>query len=225
MRKNRIFILFAVVLVLTLVSTSLVAGTYAKYTKEVTGTDTARVAKFAFNLKDGATKLADQTTDTSLDPISINLFDTVDEGLYSNGLNGTFIAPGTTGSLELSVDNLSEVDIAVAFDLTETNDDSIPIYYTIGAGTQRYSAVLSGSYGAESYKPLTDLATDVNTLAGTVEASDGSVAESLAGITLNWTYAFDSAGTGQTDADDTALGIAGTATVKLDVACTVTQVN
>lgn len=221
MKRNRLYWLFSLVLVLTLVSFTLVSGTYAKYTKQVTATDTARVAKFAFDLSDGTNTLDEATAA----PVSIDLFKTTDAGLYDNGTNGTFIAPGTTGSVVLSLDNLSEVDITVAFALTETNAGSIPIYYTIGEGTQRYSAILSGSYGAESYQTLAQMATAVNALAGTVQASDGTTAVSLADITLNWTWAFETAGTGQTDTLDTALGVGGTATVKLDIACTVTQVN
>lgn len=225
MKRNRIFWLFAVVLVLTMVSTSLVSGTFAKYTKQVSATDTARVAKFAFDLSDGTNTLDEATAA----PVSIDLFDTVDAGLYDDGTDGTFIAPGTTGSVVLSLDNLSEVDITVAFALTETNAGNIPIYYTIGAGTQRYSAVLSGDYVVSvdtlTYQTLAQMQTALNALAGTVQASDGTTAVSLADITLNWTWAFETAGTGQSDTLDTALGVAGTATVKLDIACTVTQVD
>jgi len=214
-------------IVLTLISSSLVSGTYAKYVKSVTGADTARVAKFAFALKEGASELATQATDSEA---TFSIFDYTDTGVYNDGVNGTskFIAPGTTGSFELLVQNLSEVDVAVTMSASETNASSIPVYYTIGAEPQRYSNILTGTYtgdGGGTYKTLADLGTDLGTAAGTLQATDNSTATEKT-VKINWTWAFTAdAQAGQSDEADTSLGITGTATVKLSVQVTMTQAD
>jgi len=223
LRKDTLVKLAGLAIVLTLISSTLVSGTYAKYTKAVTGSDTTRVAKFAFNLNDGTNTITESQVGTGI----FDIFSYTDAGVHSSGEDGTFIAPGTTGSFALEVENLSEVDITASLALTETNTNNIPIYYTIGAATQRYSAKLTGAYTGDSggnYKNLSQLATDISTGIGTLQATDGATS-TKGTVTLNWAWAFNQDGTGQTDADDTTLGIGGTATVQLDVAVTVTQVD
>jgi len=213
----------ALLFVLTLTTSSLVAGTYAKYTQVVTGAGEARVAKFAFNLKDGTGTF----TQSQVGEATFNIFSYTDTGVYNDGVNvEKFIAPGTTGTFTLTIENLSEVDVTAAFALTETNAGNIPIYYTVGAEPQRYSAVLTGTYDTDkTYGNLAALKTAMETaVAGTLEATDG-VTPTTASVTLKWTWAFETAGTGQSDSLDTALGLAGTATVKLTIATTVTQVD
>lgn len=213
-------------IVLTLISGSLVSGTYAKYVKAVTGADTARVAKFAFTLKEGASELATQAT---VGEATFSIFDYTDSGVYSNGLNGTkFIAPGTAGSFALLVQNLSEVDVAVTMAVAETNASSIPVYYTIGETAQRYSAKLTGAYtggGGGTYKTLAELGTALGTEAGTLQATDASTATEKT-VTINWAWAFTAdAEAGQSDETDTSLGVTGTATVKFAVTVTMTQAD
>jgi len=228
MKKRWTLRLSGIVLVLTLVTTSLVAGTYAKYVKEVTGSDQVRVAKFAFNLTDGANTL-DQT-DTS--EATFDIFNmAADTGVYNNGVNGDqFIAPGTSGTFSISVENLSEVDVSATFVLSETNANSVPVYYTYNGGTQRYSSVLTGSYTdsgapAGTYQDLAALSTAMAAVGATIEATDGTTA-TTADYDLDWHWAFETAGTQQTNVSDTALGVSAVPpTVKLQVACTVTQLD
>ena len=95
MKKNKMARLAAVMLALTLVSTALMSGTIAKYTAGVTGSDTARVAKFAFNIKDDGPSIGDETSTTG----TYDIFTYTDTGVYNNGVNSDkFIAPGTTGT-------------------------------------------------------------------------------------------------------------------------------
>ncbi len=229
MKKNLPIKLATLAIMLTFITGSLVSGTFAKYTTAVTGAQQVRVAKFAFNLKDGTGTF----TQSQSEEASFDIFSYTDSGVYANGVNGgaKFIAPGTSGDLQLQVENLSEVDVAVSFALTEANASSIPIYYTIGAAPQRYSSVLTGAYGAGAeagtYQGIVALATDMATAAGSLEANDGTDANKTtfaAPLKLNWVWAFESAGDGQTDAGDTALGTAASPpTVKLSVVTTVTQ--
>ncbi|MDD4565910.1 MAG: hypothetical protein PHE79_10620, partial [Eubacteriales bacterium] len=64
MKKNWIARIGFLALVLTLVTASLVSGTFAKYTTAVSGKDTVRVAKFDVAVGDGATTF---TTGTAID--------------------------------------------------------------------------------------------------------------------------------------------------------------
>lgn len=235
MRKDVLVRLAGLAIMLTLISSALVSGTYAKYTQAVTGSDTARVAKFAFNLTSGTTT----ATQSQVGEASFDIFSTTDGGLYNSGAGASFIAPGTTGTLELDVNNLSEVKVSVAFALAETftnmpdGVEKIPLYYTIEGDPQRYSDTLVGVYDDPdtSYKTLAELG---SALATSLPASNGTVAESRR-FTLNWTWPFAAqAGvTGQSDLDDTALGIAvatagslaAAPSVKLAVTVTVSQID
>lgn len=222
MKKNLPAKLLVLAVMATLITTTLVSGTFAKYVKEVTGSDTVRVAKFAFDLKKGATKFADQSATATQ---TIDVFSTTDTGLYNSGVGDDgkkIIAPGTTGSFELKVDNLSEVAVAVSFALAETNTNKIPVYYTIGSDTQRYSAALTDTYTGGTYKDIDALASALSGF--NLAASSGTLAESDS-TKLNWTWAFETAGTGQTDSIDTALGVTGTAEILLGITTTVTQLD
>lgn len=236
MKKNIAARLGVLALVLTLVTSSLVSGTYSKYTSQVTGNDTARVAKFAFNVKDG-TAADTLSTATQTHVFNIFSYSATDSGVYTSavGLDGKkLVAPGTTGKLALEVDNQSEVAVTAAFTLTEANTSKIPIYYTYSGGTaptQRYSDALvtktytpGGSGDTGIYKPLSDLA---SAMAASLPATDGTAANQTSKTyTLNWVWSFDQATTSatQSDSDDTTLGTMATLpTVNLSVATTVTQ--
>jgi len=227
MKKNLAARLGVLALVLTLVTSSLVSGTYSKYVTTTTGTDSARVAKFLFNLTPSNGATLTQATTTGI----YDVFHYTDSGVYNNGLNGAakFIAPGTTGAFTLTVNNLSEVKVIPTFAIT--NVTTIPVYYTYPAGTvptQRYSSVLTGAYTgtpAGTYQDLTALTTAMNTGVTALAASDGATATTKAFV-LNWCWDFTpNAAGGQTDTIDTTLGIAGTATDALSIGVTVTQVD
>jgi hypothetical protein len=79
--KNKFMRIAAVMLMLCLVTTCAISGTFAKYTTEAAGTDTARVAYWGFNDVNANLELGD-------------LFKTA----YDQNVNGNadVIAPGTT---------------------------------------------------------------------------------------------------------------------------------
>lgn len=234
MRKDVLVRLAGLAIMLTLISSALVSGTYAKYAQAVTGSDTARVAKFAFNLTSGTTT----ATQSQVGEASFDIFSTTDTGLYNSGAGASFIAPGTTGTLELDVGNLSEVKVSVAFALAETFTNmpdgvaKIPLYYTIDGDDQRYSDTLAGVYDDSTNKSYKTLAELGSALAASLPASDGTVPQSKK-VTLNWTWPFAAQAdvNGQSDPDDTALGIAvaespaAAPSVKLAVTVTVSQID
>lgn len=91
-KSNFVARLSVLTIALTLVTTSLIGGTLAKYTTEVTGTGSAEVAKWSFkaNEKSGGS-----------DKFTVNLADTVDKN--PNVTSGK-IAPGSKGSFDIKID-------------------------------------------------------------------------------------------------------------------------
>lgn len=129
MKKNRMMRLASVLLIMTLLSTSVISGTFAKYTSEATGTDTARVAKWAFNVGDN--NIAQTNT------FVIDLFSYTDANVDVDGSGSEHvIAPGTTGKFDIVLTNNSEVVATYGIDFSETrtasdNGNVIPIKYSL----------------------------------------------------------------------------------------------
>lgn len=207
MKKNKMMRLAAIVMMLTLLTTCAISGTFAKYVTEASASDTARVAKWDIDYNGG----------TLNNDISFALFDTakvydagtttVDDDVKteSDPTKAAIIAPGTCGSFTFKIENKSEVTATYAIDYTVTNN-GIPIEYSID-GTNW----------------TTDLA-DVSTTNLTMET--GSVE-----ITVQWRWAFEGSSSAnytssQTDTTDTNLGTATpTAEVQVSAKITVTQVD
>ena len=95
--KNKKSLLFAVLLLLVAVTSSYVAGTYAKYTSKIEGNNgEATVAKWAFD------------TDNATQTLTINLAETYNP----TTLVANKIAPGTEGSFNVALVNTnSEVGV------------------------------------------------------------------------------------------------------------------
>ncbi len=215
--KNKTLRLGLLVILLVAITMSIISGTLAKYVENVTATDSARVAKFEYELT-GMNK----TTQT------INLFDTTeDSGILTNlnNDNKKLIAPGTNGDLTVTLKNTSEVSISAGFTLEETNENNIPIVY--GYNENYYSSVIpkdasvtvhNGESAIQIEGNLEDLATAIGS-AATVQQNQTK------SISLTWAWAFEGDGTTQKDETDTTLGKNGTATVQLQVKCNVTQID
>ena len=127
MKKSRIF---SALLVLALLSTCVIGGTFAKYTSSATGSDTARVAKWSIKLNTA------QIATGSTEAVTISLFDTIYD---SNGTDEEtdvakiadhkIIAPGTSGKFEINILNDSEVN--AKYDMTfTTSTAAIPVQFS-----------------------------------------------------------------------------------------------
>lgn len=201
MKKNKMMRLASVLLILTLLTTCAISGTFAKYTASATGTDTARVAKWSFEVSDADIVATDEFT--------FDLFKTVkdtagaDEGDVK-AKNGTdrIIAPGTSGSFALVLENLSEVTAQYAIDYTVTNTSDIPIEFSVDNGAN-WTADLANVVASDATK------LDPNTGTKTIT------------VQWKWDYEVNEAG----NTKDTALGKGGTATVTVAAVVTATQVD
>lgn len=118
MKKNIMMRIASVLLVAVLLSTCAISGTFAKYTTTVTGTATAKVATWNVDVAGG--------TET----FTFNLFDTLKD---SNGTSdetdvdtsSKIIAPGTSGSFAIVVNNKSEVNATYTTTFTVKVDGTV----------------------------------------------------------------------------------------------------
>lgn len=121
MKKNRMMRLASVLLVLTLLSTSVVSGTFAKYITTDAQYDTARVAKFGVV----ASLDGDLFGATYVDVAGSNSITTysVNGGTVSSSVSGEdfVVAPGTenVNGLNISINGTPEVKTKVIFDSAE----------------------------------------------------------------------------------------------------------
>ena len=130
MKKNRMMRLASILLVCVLLSTSVISGTFAKYTSSATTNDSAKVAKWSVLVND------EDVAGTTEKSITIDLFNTVldtktgekETDIEAN--DGTLIAPGTKGSFVIELTNSSEVNATYDLVFTVENEDEIPIEFT-----------------------------------------------------------------------------------------------
>lgn len=147
MKKTR---LLAFLLTACLATTCFLSGTVAKYSSTAAGEDSARVAKWSFNVgKEGATENI-----TTQNTFTFDLFETVNDSYSSTDndeevLDATgasakgIIAPGTSGSFDIVLTNTSEVDVQYAINYTVTNTGitvdgnniKIPVQFSVDGGT------------------------------------------------------------------------------------------
>lgn len=130
MQKNqkKIWIWIMLLLIVIAIGSYFIAGTYARYTKKLTGSDTASVAKFSVS----ATGLNSEQT------ANINLFSTIkeeDTNSEEKNVANKKIAPGTGGKFTTTLNNDSEVDVKASITLEEINNSNIPIEYSIDGVT------------------------------------------------------------------------------------------
>lgn len=165
MQKNLKKLGILLLLIVVAIGSYFIAGTYARYTRKLTGSDTASVAKFSVS----ATGLNSEQT------ANINLFSTIkeeDTNSEEKNVANKKIAPGTGGKFTTTLTNDSEVDVKASITLEEVNNNNIPIEYSIDGVTWN---------NAESAKR--DITLDHT------EKTSGSTSED---VTIYWRWKFDS---------------------------------
>ena len=221
--------LAGLLLVLVLVTSCFVGGTFAKYVTSGEATDTARVAKFGVEITTGTNtmfKTAYTKDDTSTTSASI-----------TNSVESTdkVVAPGTKGEMaKMTLTGKPEVAVHVSYAATlklegwtvNTTEEYCPIVFTV-AGT-KYKIGDTGITNVSDLKSKVEAAIkdySKNYAAGTDLSTVG--AESLA---ISWEWPFetgaDDSAKAANNVKDTALGNATTpATIELSVTTTVTQID
>jgi|LSQX01.2.fsa_nt_gb hypothetical protein len=183
MKKNKILRLGLLALALTLVTGSLVSGTFAKYVTTVTGTGTVTVAKWA--IKVGETAATAGT-------VKFKLASTITD---ATGVAADLIAPGTAGKFSLVY---STTDTQVAHKVTlalDTANSSIEDLEHL-----QFKTDTNTTWRSFAELGTTDL--QVDTYAAGLTATDKPVY-------VYWQWPFVNADHIDYDKDDTAKGIAG----------------
>lgn len=200
--KRRLATILGVLMVLVLLTTCLVGGTFAKYVSRATASDSARVALWDWEIDD-----VDVVTDNSTKTFTCDLFSAVkdtggaDDEEDISIADGSIIAPGTSGSIEIKIKNLSEVDGTYEIDFTLTNADNIPIEFALDGTTTWKSDISDLDIAAAELVNTTGTHTHI--------------------IYWRWVIGADATA----DEADTHLGIAGIATVTVKADVTFTQVD
>lgn len=214
MKQNKIFRLSAILLVLTLLSTCVISGTFAKYTTSGSATDTARVAKWGVTVTATGNEAFDKEySNGSIISVQSSTTDNV-------------IAPGTTGDLcSLKITGTPEVAVSVAAtaDLTLTgwkvgSVEYCPLEFTVTAGGTATPYKIDGTYDTIAKLEAAVEKAIVDVIA---KASVNPKTDLANLVSVTWAWAFEGE-----DENDTALGNLATApTISISVSVTVTQID
>lgn len=239
MRKNKMLRMASALLMLVLLTTSVVGGTFAKYVTEADASDSARVAKWGIKMDvdgSGTFKAAYDTT------------------VQSENSTDKVVAPGTSGTAIYSVSGAPETAYKITFTGTKTNDvflakglkfkytDSdtnggavnyikpgtstesmvsenyYPIKYTVTVISANATFSGSGGITNDTSKEFDTLEAAMTALSNTTLTYDANEAANLE-VKIGWKWAFDSTTEPTSnDVNDTILGdiIAGNADLTVD---------
>lgn len=233
MKKTKLMRAALLLLVLTLITSCFVGGTFAKYTTSAEGSDTARVAKWGVEIKaNGATFTDTYKTDDG----SVAIVNSV------VGLNkAKVVAPGTSGSMaKMTLTGTPEVAVKVSYEpvfnvenWTVATKTPTTFYcpLVITVSTKSGNSVIMGRDfdNEEAFEKAVNDA--IAAYSDVYEAgTDLSTVENKS-LSVSWAWPFKNTSDAaakydQTDKNDTVLGNAVTApTVSLKVTTTVTQID
>ncbi len=188
-----------------------IAGTYAKYISEISGSGTATVAKWKWKINN--TDITSSATNT----FTFNLLETVkdSDGTSSESdVASGLLAPGMTGEFTIDITNNSEVNANYAINFSESSSNlptgvsRLPLEYCSAA-----DCTVAGNWNTTI--------SQVDISAINISMNGGNATRT---IKWRWPYYVDST----SDATDTALGFGANtsaATVQVTATVTVTQVD
>jgi len=170
MKKNTMMRIASTLLIAVLLTTCAIGATFAKYTSEITATGSVTVAKWAFEIND---------TDPFVNTVTFNFAETWTEtdGTTETDVADKKLAPGTKGSFNFVVENLSEVNAQFKIDFDFSAIEDLPLNITYKIGVEDY---VGGT--------LTDI----------------DMGESVT-VTVSWEWPFEAVGP-NTNANDTTIG-------------------
>lgn len=248
MKKNLVFRLGLLALVLTLVTMPLVSGTYAKYVTSEVGEATARVAKWGVEITGlGGTNQDGMFSETYATDVAVE-----NEIETSVEASANVVAPGTSGDFgTIEISGAPEVAVNlkkdVVFELTGNwimNDEEnyyAPIKITINEGEDNEEVFYGLDY--EYVENFQDAVIAALNYGGYAEDNDENVGVNyvpntdLSGYTIgtiSWEWAFESDNGDKVNASDAADTYLGNwvlrnenvaPTITLGITITVTQID
>lgn len=221
MKKNKIMRFASALLVLAMLTTCVISGTFAKYTTSTTGTDKARVAYWGFD-QDAAT--------------TIDLFDGEYTNVKASGEVDGFsnvVAPGTSktstfafGYTNYKTNKITAPEVAYTFTVNPTITGD---HDELDANPSFKWTLAKGDAAATKYNTVDDLLNAIKALSGDATGSKnynpGELPAAFTSAdevyTIGWEWAFEGS-----DAADTALGNSQTLeNVTFAITITATQID
>ena len=206
MKRNTILRVSAILLVLTLLSTCVISGTFAKYTTSADANDDARIAKWGVVVEATAEAFTENDDDTVISFVS-------GENVLAPGTDGNLCGLTITGQPEVAV----KIDATAELELTDWAVDSA--YYcplVITVGTTEFKG--NDYVDAEAFEKAVEDAIVAEIAVASVDPNT-NLADAVA---VTWAWAYE----GNDDVKDTALGnAAAPATISIAVSVTVTQID
>lgn len=208
MKKNKMMRLASLLLVAVLLTTSVIGGTFAKYTTEMSANDSARVAAWGFG---------EDTT------VEFDLFSTSYDGTVLSSNADNVIAPGTaqTENVKFAYKDTTgkgapEVDYVVTLAVDEAN--------TSVAESIKNNPAITWCFNGTTYGTWDAMITAIKGYSENVEAGKLPTLASEDGLTIGWKWEFlDTADQNKTDTD---MGNAASlAECKLAIKLTAAQVD
>lgn len=220
-KNKNTFRIGALLLVACLISSVMLSGTFAKYTSEYAGQDTALVARWSFGAEagqSGTLKVLDGDETKILD-LFTHAYDTNINPTGSDGTNTRYIiAPGVEGEFVLDMDYIADVDADVTIAIAGLDGNAlVPMEYSVDGGTTW--VILSGLADAVADKIIANTAygaaiDDTQPAEGQFRidavAHDSTTPVAIS-ETVQWKWRYTkgeegSAYAAQTDVKDTTLG-------------------
>ena len=213
-KKQTLFRVSSLLLVLCMVSTVMLSGTFAKYTSTYAGQDTALIAKWDFKVSDGTTDLgAGSDASTDLDLFS-HAFGTHLNSTSTEGVS--IIAPGVEDEFTIKMKFLSDVDATVTVDFATgagtTVDATLPIIYSVDGSNWVSLEDLPDAFATQVVASNVSITSNPlnNTFTFKKSAVTAGSATEISQI-VKWKWAFVQTDVATGDAIDTALGAASAA--------------
>ena len=220
MKKNKMMRAASGLLIATLLTTSVISGTFAKYTTQDSASDTARVAKFGVTVTATSDSMFSNTYGKTDNTYTVGDNTVVGEG------SAKVVAPGTSGTLtQVTLSGTPEVAVRV------TNEATVELGDNWVVNTTEYYCPLEVTVGTDTLKGTTYSNADEfeSAIKAKIDAYTADYApgtnlnvETSAAPVVSWKWAF----AGNNDQKDTALGNAANAPqISVTIETTVTQID
>lgn len=220
MKKTKLMRAALLLLVLTLITSCFVGGTFAKYVTEGDSTDSARVAKWGVRIiANGATFAKDYDAKVNVGTITKSVVSADDSKVVAPGTSGSMVQMTLTGKPEVAVRVNYVADFKVE-NWTVNGNFYCPLQITVGNTTIDGATFTDVDRFKDEVENLISKYSK-NYAAGTDLSTEGVTAPSV-----SWAWPFENTtGTKNNDDKDTALGDAGNAKISLTITTTVTQID
>ncbi len=226
MKKNAMMRIASLVLVLTLLSTCAISGTFAKYVTSDSASDTARVAKFGVVLNatgnsgfDVQYKTHDTKYNAAMSVIASTNADNTQDKVVAPGTSSADLNTTQTYSISGTPEVATKVDISMTVTediwlLKEDNSKYCPVVFTLKQTQGKYLpegatdlADISEEGIVLKSGTLTDIQDFLSTYSGTAYYAPNT--DLAASFELSWAWAFETGTDADPDANDvydTTLG-------------------